>query len=54
MEISIKDFGKLSETIIQEYTLTNRQGVSLSAITYGAAVTSIQTQTRMVFFKILY
>lgn len=51
MEISIKDFGKLSETVIQEYTLTNRQGVSLSAITYGAAVTSIQTPDKNGLFQ---
>ncbi len=43
MEISTKNFGKISGAVIQEYTLTNSQGVSLSAITYGAAVTSIRT-----------
>mgnify|MGYP003303825311 CR=1 FL=1 len=42
LEISIKDFGELSGQIIQEYTLTNRHGVSLSAMTYGAAVTAIR------------
>lgn len=42
MDISIKDFGEVSGTIIKEYTLTNHHGVSLSAMTYGAAITSIQ------------
>ena len=42
MDISIKDFGELSGQVIQEYTLTNRQGISLSAMTYGAAITSIR------------
>lgn len=42
MDISIKDFGKVSGTVIKEYTLTNQHGVSLSAMTYGAAITSIQ------------
>lgn len=42
MDISIKDFGEVSGTVIKEYTLTNHHGVSLSAMTYGAAITSIQ------------
>lgn len=42
MEISTNVFGEFSGTVIQEFTLTNHQGVSLSAITYGAAVTAIQ------------
>ncbi|MER2227160.1 MAG: aldose epimerase family protein [Carnobacterium sp.] len=42
MDISVKDFGELSGQIVQEYTLTNRYGVSLSAMTYGAAITSIR------------
>lgn len=42
MEISTKVFGEFSGNVVQEFTLTNRQGVSLSAITYGAAVTAIK------------
>jgi len=42
LEISTKIFEEFSENIVREFTLTNRQGVFSSAITYGAAITAIQ------------
>lgn len=51
MEITNKDFGEVSGTVIKEYTLTTHQGISLSAITYGAAVTSIQLPDKNGLFQ---
>lgn len=51
MDISIKDFGEVSGTVIKEYTLTNHHGVSLSAMTYGAAITSIQVPDKNDFLQ---
>jgi aldose 1-epimerase len=40
-------YGTLSDgRTVQSYTLTNRQGVSLSAITYGGIVTALHTPDR--------
>ena len=43
MEFEKKIFGDLSGETIYEYTLTNSQGVSLSALNLGGVVTSIKT-----------
>lgn len=43
MEITKQLFGHLDGKEVYEYTLTNKNGVELSAIPYGAAVTKIVT-----------
>ncbi|WP_080145669.1 aldose epimerase family protein [Marinilactibacillus piezotolerans] len=43
MQITAKTFGMFQNQEVTEYTLTNTNGVSLSAITYGAIVTKIMT-----------
>lgn len=46
MDITTKTFGTFEDKEIIEYTLTNANGVSLSAIPFGATVTKIVTPDR--------
>ena len=40
------NFGTLSDLPIEQYTLTNHNGIEVRAITYGAIITSIKTPDR--------
>lgn len=51
MEFSKKQFGELAGRPVYEYTLKNKQGLSLSALNFGGTVTGIRTPDRKGQFK---
>lgn len=46
MKIKKADYGEVDGTKIEQYTCTNANGLSMSLITYGAIMTSIETPDR--------